>query len=211
MKALEIYNYIKNNYSSAETTICHLHQPRLHVACCLDEQFKCSNPSQVKVLNLDQVTSEYCKTQGIPPFSSTDALSFKNHYLLFVEIKGWRQFIKYSLNNTFDKDKIEKQEKRYDLNKKLEDSIAVCKNIIAPESMPSDDKIIYILVIDTSTKLQEAKFQLLQNLNTLAYDSSSIYRMIDDVSEKDLQSSVQHPIRKMRVFCQNFDKIYAGI
>lgn len=211
MTAQEIYNYIKNNFSSAETTICYLHQPRPHVACCLDAQFKCSNPSQTKVLNLDQITSEFCERLKIPTLSSTDALSFKSEKLLYIEIKGWRQFIKYSLKHILDKDKIEKQEETYNLNKKIEDSIFVCKNIITPDNMLADDKIIYILIIDTSAKQQEAKLQLLQNLNLLAYDSSSIYRTIDDVTERDLQSSIKRPIRKMRVFCQNFDKTYAGI
>lgn len=211
MTAQEIYNHIKNQYSSSETTICHLHQPRPHVACCLDAQFKCSNPSQTKVLNFDQITSDYCSNQGISVCSSTDALSYKNNYLIFVEIKGWRQFIKYSLSNAYNKDKIEDQESKYDLNKKIEESISTCEKIIAPDSMPVDDEIIYILVIDTSTKQHGAKWQLLQNLNLLAYDSSSIYRTIDDVTERDLQSSIKRPIRKMRVFCQNFDKTYAGI
>lgn len=211
MTAQEIYNHIKNQYSSSETTICHLHQPRPHVACCLDEQFKCLNPSQIKVLNFDKITSDYCSNQGISVCSSTDALSYKNNYLIFVEIKGWRQFVKYSLNNTYDKDKIEDQESKYDLNKKIEESISTCENIIAPNSMLSDDKIIYILIIDTSIKQQKANVQLLQNLNLLAYDSSSIYRTIDDVSGSHLQESVQRPIRKMRVFCQNFDKTYAAI
>lgn len=211
MTAQEIYNHIKNQYSSSETTICHLHQPRPHVACCLDEQFKCSNPSQIKVLNFDHITSEYCGNQGISVCSSTDAISYKNRYLIFVEIKGWRQFIKYSLSNAYNKDKIEDQESKYDLNKKIEESISTCEKIIAPDSMPVDDEIIYILVIDTSTKQHGAKWQLLQNLNLLAYDSSSIYRTIDDVTERDLQSSIKRPIRKMRVYCQNFDKTYAGI
>ena len=211
MTAQEIYDFIKNNYSSAETTICYLHQPRPHVACCLDAQFKCSNPSQTKVLNFDQVTSEYCESVGTSVCSSTDALSYKNNYLLFVEIKGWRQFINYALNNTFDKDKIEGQENKYDLNKKIEESISTCENIIAPHVMLADDKIIYILIIDTGIKQQEANVQLLQNLNLLAYDSSSIYKKIDEVTSSHLQESVKRPIRKMRVYCQNFDNIYAGI
>ena len=211
MTAEEIYNFIKSNYSSAETTMCYLHQPRPHVACCLDAQFKCSTPSQTKLLNYDQITSEYCKSIGKSVCSSTDALSYKNNYLIFVEIKGWRQFVKYSLNNTYDKDKIEDQESKYDLNKKIEESISTCENIIAPNSMLSDDKIIYILIIDTSIKQQKANVQLLQNLNLLAYDSSSIYKKIDDVTGSHLQESVQRPIRKMRVFCQNFDKTYAAI
>lgn len=211
MTAQEIYDIIKSNYSSAETTICYLHQPRPHVACCLDAHFKCSNPSQTKVLNFDQVTSEYCESVGKSVCSSTDALSYKNNYLLYVEIKGWRQFINYAINNTFDKDKIEKQENRYDLNKKIEESISTCEKIIAPHDMLSDDHIIYIHIIDTSITQQEAQVQLLQNLNLLAYDSSSIYKKIDDVTDEDLQESVKRPIRKMRVFCQNFDKTYAGI
>ena len=211
MTAQEIYDFIKNNYSSVETTICYLHQPRPHVACCLDAQFKCSNPSQTKVLNFDQVTSEYCESLGKSVCSSTDALSYKDNYLLFVEIKGWRQFINYALNNTFDKDKIEGQENKYDLNKKIEESISTCENIIAPHDMLADDKIIYILIIDINIKQQEAKVQLLQNLNLLAYDSSSIYKKIDDVTSSHLQESVKRPIRKMRVYCQNFDGVYAGI
>ena len=61
--------------------------------------------------------------------------------------------------------------------------------------MLSDDKIIYILIIDTSIKQQKANVQLLQNLNLLAYDSSSIYKKIDDVTGSHLQESLLSKLR----------------
>lgn len=67
------------------------------------------------------------------------------------------------------------------------------------------------LPTEAEKQQQKANVQLLQNLNLLAYASSSIYKKIDDVTGSHLQESVQRPIRKVRVFCQNFDKTYAAI
>ncbi|MBO7055765.1 MAG: hypothetical protein J6W37_10385 [Bacteroidales bacterium] len=203
MTAKEIFDRVKKYGNSVETTICYLHKPQGN-SCCLDEKYKCSKISQKSVLDFDEITKEFCKNQGISPYSSTDALSYKTDSLLFIEIKGWRQFIKY--HSTLTKDSILKQEEKYNLNKKLEDSISVCKKIINPNAFVTDDKIVYVLVIDTEVKQQDARVQLLQNLNILAYDSSSIYITISEITKTHLQQSVKRPIRKIRVFCQNFDK-----
>ena len=210
MTARDIYEFISAHSQSAGTTICHLHTPK-SVPCVLDKSFGCANASQTKVLNLDKVVSDYCEAKGVETCSSTDALSYKDDYLLFIEIKGWRQFVTYHLRGIYDKEKIEKQEQSYDYNKKLEDSISVCKGIILPNAFIPNDKIVYVLVIDTNIHKQAPSIQLLQNLNILANDSSSIYVTINDVANTHLQQSIKRPVRKIRIYCQNFDNIYAKL
>ena len=210
MTAQEVYEIIKNYGNYNETTICHLHKPQ-NIPCYLDPNFNCTNISHTQLLDFDKVTTDYCSDHDKEIYSSTDALSYKSNHLLFIEIKGWRQFVLYQLQNKFNQAKIEKQENEYNLNKKFEESILVCKDIITPNTFPADENIIYILIIDTDSKRQDAKYQLLQNLNTLAYDSSSIYVTIDKVTDAHLQESVKRPVRKMRVFCQNFDQIFNNL
>lgn len=211
MTAQEIYDSLKVYGNSVETTICHLHKPTAKIPCCLNPIFKCDNSSHTKVVDFDCITSNYCKSQGIKTYSSADALSYKDKYLLFIEIKGWRQFIKNELHDKYDKTKIENKELSYNLDKKLNESIIVCQQIISPDTIVADENIIYILVIDTDIKKQDAQTQLLYNLNTLATSSSSIYVAINNITETHLQHSVKQSVRKIRTFCQNLDNIYSNI
>ena len=210
MAAQEIYNKVKICGNLKETTICHLHQPQ-RIPCCLDAKYKCAHVSTYGVLDLDTIVSNYCKSKGLKTHSSADALSFKDDNLLFIEIKGWRKFIEYQLQNKHDETEIKAKEDSYNLDKKLEDSITICQQIISPDNFIADDKIVYILVIDTDTSSRDAKSQFLQNLNILAYNSSSIYITISDITEDHLQQSVKRAVRKIRVYCQNFDKICANL
>ena len=130
---------------------------------------------------------------------------------MFVEIKGWRKFIEHQLQNKYDETEIKAKEESYNLNKKLEDSITICQQIISPNNFIADNNIVYILVIDTDTNPKDAKSQLLQNLNILAYNSSSIYITISNITDAHLQQSVKRIVRKIRTYCQNFDSIYANL
>jgi hypothetical protein len=210
MTAQEIYNKVKTCGNSIETTVCHLHQPQ-RIPCCLDAKYKCAHVSTSRVLDLDTIVSDYCKSKGLKTYSSTDALSFKADNLLFVEIKGWKKFIEHQLQNKHDETKIKAKEESYNLNKKLEDSIVICQQMISPNNFISDNNIVYILVIDTDTNPKDAKSQLPQNLNILAYNSSSIYITISDITDAHLHQSVKRTVRKIRTYCQNFDSTYANL
>ena len=76
MAAQEIYNKVKTCGNSIETTVCHLHQPQ-RIPCCLDAKYKCAHVSTSRVLDLDTIVSDYCKSKGLKTHSSADALSFK--------------------------------------------------------------------------------------------------------------------------------------
>lgn len=193
MTAEEIYNRIKAYGDSEETTICHLHKPESNkIACCLNPNFKCGNISLTKVIDFDRIKEKYC-IGNIKSYSSVDAILHKTQYLLFVEIKGTKQLVRYSKNS-------EGAIKKFNLNKKLEESILVCKNIIAPNDFINDSNVIYILVIDSAIPKQDARIQFLRNLNTLA----DFY--VVKIANEHLQQSVKRPVRKILAYCQKFDE-----
>ena len=76
--------------------------------------------------NVDDVKTAYCKEHQVISCASVDGLSEKNEKLLFVEIKGWVDFLQYQEKNA--EKKIEKQVSGYDFIKKLKDRAEACYN-----------------------------------------------------------------------------------
>lgn len=103
--------------------------------------------------------------------ASVDGLSEKNEKLLFVEIKGWVDFLQYQKKNV--EKKIKKQVSGYDFIKKLKDSIDICNDYASNPKFCNADHLAYIIVTDIDIK--EQPLQTLQgNLMALAQTSSSL-------------------------------------
>ena len=90
---------------------------------------------------------------------------------MFVEIKGWVDFLQYQKKNV--EKKIEKQVSGYDFIKKLKDSIDICNDYASNPKFCNADHLVYIIVTDIDIK--EQPLQTLQgNLMALAQTSSSL-------------------------------------
>ena len=122
-------------------------------------------------MNFDDVKTAYCKEHQVISCASVDGLSEKNEKLLFVEIKGWVDFLQYQKKNV--EKKIKKQVSGYDFIKKLKDSIDICNDYASNPKFCNADHLAYIIVTDIDIK--EQPLQTLQgNLMALAQTSSSL-------------------------------------
>lgn len=162
--ASELISFLVKDKHFSLWSVCELHKPCATTPRCSWEPAK-------RFVNFDDVKTAYCKEHQMISCASVDGLSVKNEKLLFVEIKGWVDFLQYQKKNV--EKKIEKQVSGYDFVKKLKDSIDICNDYASNPKFCNADHLAYIIVTDIDIK--EQPLQTLQgNLMALAQTSSSL-------------------------------------
>lgn len=162
--ASELISFLVKDKHFSLCSVCELHKPCATIPRCSWEPAK-------RFVNFDDVKTAYCKERQVISCASVDGLSEKNEKLLFVEIKGWVDFLQYQKKNV--EKKIEKQVLGYDFIKKLKDSIDICNDYASNPIFCNADHLVYIIVTDIDIK--EQPLQTLQgNLMALAQTSSSL-------------------------------------
>lgn len=162
--ASELISFLVKDKHFSLCSVCELHKP-----CATTP--RCSWKPAKRFVNFDDVKTAYCKEHQVISCASVDGLSEKNEKLLFVEIKGWVDFLQYQKKNV--EKKIEKQVSGYDFVKKLKDSIDICNDYASNPKFCNADHLAYIIVTDIDIK--EQPLQTLQgNLMALAQTSSSL-------------------------------------
>lgn len=162
--ASELISFLVKDKHFSLCSVCELHKPCATTPRCSWEPAK-------RFVNFDDVKTSYCKEHQVISCASVDGLSEKNEKLLFVEIKGWVDFLQYQKKNV--EKKIEKQVSGYDFVKKLKDSIDICNDYASNPKFCNADHLAYIIV--TVIDIKEQPLQTLQgNLMALAQTSSSL-------------------------------------
>lgn len=162
--ASELISFLVKDKHFSLCSVCELHKP-----CATTP--RCSWKPAKRFVNFDDVKTAYCKEHQVISCASVDGLSEKNEKLLFVEIKGWVDFLQYQKKNV--EKKIEKQVLGYDFIKKLKDSIDICNDYASNPKFCNANHLVYIIVTDIDIK--EQPLQTLQgNLMALAQTSSSL-------------------------------------
>lgn len=162
--ASELISFLVKDKHFSLCSVCELHKPCATMRRCSWEPAK-------RFVNFDDVKTAYSKEHQVISCASVDGLSEKNDKLLFVEIKGWVDFLQYQKKNV--EKKIEKQVTGYDFVKKLKDSIDICNDYASNPKFCNVDHLAYIIVTDIDIK--EQPLQTLQgNLMALAQTSSSL-------------------------------------
>lgn len=162
--ASELISFLVKDKHFSLCSVCELHKPCATMRRCSWEPAK-------RFVNFDDVKTAYCKEHQVISCASVDGLSEKNDKLLFVEIKGWVDFLQYQKKNV--EKKIDKQVTGYDFVKKLKDSIDICNDYASNPKFCNADHLAYIIVTDIDIK--EQPLQTLQgNLMALAQTSSSL-------------------------------------
>lgn len=163
------YQYVETirmAYGLEYTSICRLHKP-----CRIKGE--CDTEQQAVLLDFDAVKDKWCKVRKEVPCSSVDAIAAKDMKLCFLEMKGWKMFIKKRLDLlSSENDKelfIDRQLQSYDFQDKLYDSIRICEDELGIEDLSSNCDIIYLLITDVDVfadPLLELDVTLLMLANT---------------------------------------------
>ncbi|UBD72684.1 hypothetical protein [Parabacteroides goldsteinii] len=199
MTAKELYDSIISQKISTETCICRLHHPCSATSIC-------GQNSQITVIDFDGVKDTIDKQKKRESYSSVDALTYKQNNLLFVEIKGWKEFISH--NTKISNTKIQKQVDRFDLKKKLLDSISICCDLTNDPDFLIDKPSIYVIVTDIDPT-RNGLGTLAMNLNVLA-NTTSQWELVCIQLMNECIAGISE-MKTHYLYCEDFDNYYQGL
>jgi hypothetical protein len=156
------------------------------------------------VINFDDVKTEYQRGKKGPQKASVDGFTYKSKLFCFVELKGWADFLTFHTNPDTLKTEIKEQTDKYDLNKKLTDSMLICKDIASNPELFKDNSIAFILVTDIDV-VEDGTMELYSDLISLA-ETSTTWKTICNQELKGKLSSLPTNINTYYIKCQMFDE-----
>ena len=118
----DLYAKLLSDYRLSEQIICDLHKP-----CNNATGHRCATVLTHKVINFDEIKTEYQRGKKGSQKASVDGFTYKDKLFCFVELKGWTDFLTFHTNPDTLKSEIKEQADKYALNKKLTDSMLICK------------------------------------------------------------------------------------
>lgn len=195
----ELFAKLVSDYGLSEHVLCDLHKP-----CNKDEGHRYSTVLMHKVIDFDKVKTEFQRGKPGPQKASTDGFTFKGQLFCFVELKGWVDFLIFHTNLSTLQSEIENQTNKYDLNKKLTDSMLICKDIAQNENIFKEAQIAFVLVTDIDIE-EDGTMELYSDLMSLAETSTS-WESVCNRELKDKLSALPTTINTYYVKCQDFDE-----
>lgn len=203
--AAELYSELISDFALSEYVICDLHKP-----CNKPSSgHRCSMALSHKLIDFDKVKAEYCKRKGESPNASTDGFTYKKHLYCFVELKGWADFLKYHIDPSTLEAEIKEQAEKYNLGKKLSDSMFVCKCVAENENIFKDAAIAFILVTDIDTGI-DGPTELYADLMSLAETPTNWL----EVCNRELKGKLEALPTDINTYytkCQDFDEIISKL
>lgn len=195
----DLYSKFLSDYKLPEQILCNLHKP-----CNNATGHRCTTVLTHKVINFDDVKTEYQRGKKGPQKASVDGFTYKSKLFCFVELKGWADFLTFHTNPDTLKTEIKEQTDKYDLNKKLTDSMLICKDIASNSELFKDNSIAFILVTDIDV-VEDGTMELYSDLMSLA-ETSTTWKTICNQELKGKLSSLPTNINTYYIKCQMFDE-----
>lgn len=200
----ELYAKLLSDYHLSEHIICDLHKP-----CNKTGGHRCSTILTYKVIDFDKIKTEYQRGKKESQKASTDGLTFKNQLFCFVELKGWADFLALHTNFTTLQSEIKEQASKYDLNKKLTDSMLICKDVAQNKEIFKDAQIAFVLVTDIDIE-DDGTMELYSDLMSLAETSTS-WELVCNRELKGRLSVLPSTVNTYYIKCQKFDETIAKL
>ena len=195
----ELYVKLISDFNLSEHVICDLHKP-----CNKSNGHRCRSVIAYPIIDFDEVKTKYQRGKSGNPKSSVDGFTFKNQLCCFVELKGWADVLTFHTNPDTLQAEIEEQTEKYDLNKKLMDSLSICREVSENANIFKDASIAFILVTDIDVD-EDGTMELYSDLMGLA-ETSSDWQVICNRELKDKLLSLPSDISTYYIKCQNFDE-----
>lgn len=177
MKAVELFDLLQQYSTKPLTTLCRLHfsEPRIP---CPKSKFFCGKESVTDVLDFDDVKDKFCREENIhPTWKSVDAVLSKEDIFVFVEIKSWRNFESFHLDDADSEEdrnaKVTAQAQGFKLKEKIDCSMMICQGLAKDEKLFGPIPTMYVLVTDVETVLNPL-VRLRAQLGVLAYKAVNI-------------------------------------
>lgn len=204
----DLYNAVLAFMPGIENTICNLHLP------CVGHPM-CTSPMQVQVLDFDAVEKKLA-TGRRSTKPSCDGITLNNDksVFCFIEIKGWRKFIEYNIENIHTNiseqeiNLIDQKAASYNLKGKLDQSIIDCEEITSQQGLFMALPYIYIIVSDIEED-KNAIGDIAANLSILA-ETTSVWKICDEKMIHHLNKQ-DATVRKVYTHCRDFDSCLQSI
>lgn len=196
----ELYAKLLSEYHLSENVLCDLHKP-----CNKAGGHRCSTILAHKVIDFDKVKTEYQRGKTEPQKASTDGFTFKNQLFCFVELKGWANFLVFHTNLSTLQSEIKEQANKYDLNKKLTDSMLICKDVAQNEEIFKYARIAFVLVTDIDIE-DDGTMEIYSDLMSLSETSTS-WELVCNRELKGKLSALPSTVNTYYIKCQKFDEI----
>ena len=197
----DLYSKFLSDYKLQEQILCDLHK-----TCNNATGHRCATVLKQRVLNFDDVKTEYQRGKKGPQKASVDGFTYKEKLFCFVELKGWADFLLFHKNPNTLKTEIKEQADKYELNKKLTDSMLICKDVAENAELFSDIPIAFILVTDIDID-EDGTMELYSDLMSLAETSTS-WKVICNRELKGKLSTLPSTISTYYIKCQKFDETF---
>ena len=204
----ELYRAVLAFKPGVESTVCILHKP------CKGNPL-CSTTSTSEVLDFDAVEKELARgKRSNRPSCDGVTLNIERSIFCFVEIKGWKEFVKRNINmadatlSEADKKKIKDKVDSYNLKGKLEQSMDDCEEIANDSNIFLRIPFIYIIVTDIEND-RNAVEDIATNLSLLA-ETASVWTFCDNCMKKQM-NTLDDTVTKVYTHCRDFDDCIASI
>lgn len=194
----DLYSKFLSDFKLPEQIFCDLHKP-----CNYSTGHRCATVLTHKVINFDDVKTAYQRGKKEPQKASVDGFTYKGNLFCFVELKGWVDFLTFHTNPDTLKTEIKEQADKYNLNKKLTDSMLICKEVAENNALFSNAPIAFILVTDID--IDDGAMEIYSDLMSLAETSTS-WEVLCNRELKGKLSGLPATISTYYVKCQKFDE-----
>lgn len=198
MTAKDLYELLVDTYGITPVILCELHSP-----CASPKKHRCEELLIHKLINFDDVKTKFYRGRSDVNGSSADGYTYQNDWFCFVELKGWKDYLKFNAKTS--EGKIQKQADKYDLSKKYQDCVYICEQLTKTTDLFKDKKIAFFLVTDIETERSGISL-IADDLNFLTTKTPSK----EDFCNKSLKGRLDimpEKISKFYVECRNFDKM----
>ena len=196
----ELYAKLISDFDLPEHILCDLHKP-----CNKSNGHRCRSVMAYPIIDFDEVKTKYQRGKSGNPKSSVDGFTYKNQLYCFAELKGWADFLAFHTNPDTMQEEIEAQADKYDLNKKLMDSLSICREVAENADIFKDASIVFILVTDIDVD-EDGTMEFFSDLMELA-ETSSDWKVVCNRELKDRLSSLPSNISTYYIKCQKFDEV----
>lgn len=200
----ELYAKLISDFDLPEHILCDLHKP-----CNKSNGHRCRSVMAYPIIDFDEVKTKYQRGKSGNPKSSVDGFTYKNQLYCFAELKGWADFLAFHTNPDTMQEEIEAQADKYDLNKKLMDSLSICREVAENTDIFKDASIAFILVTDIDVD-EDGTMEFFSDLMELA-ETSSDWKVVCNRELKDRLSSLPSNISTYYIKCQKFDEVISKL
>lgn len=200
----ELYAKLISDFHLSEHVLCDLHKP-----CKKQDSRRCTSVLAYRIIDFDEVKTEVHRGKSGSPKSSVDGFTYKNQLYCFVELKGWADFLTYHTNPMTLETDIKEQAGKYDLNKKLIESLSICEEVSGNAEIFKDANIAFILVTDIDVD-EDGTMEFFSDLMELA-ETSSDWEVVCNRELKDKLLSLPSNISTYYIKCQKFDEMISKL